>query len=131
MFVAIGAMVPVAVEAAAALDQRGVSAGVVNARFVKPLDTELLDRVAESGAAIVTVEDNALSGGFGSAVNEHLVAHGHDTGRVRNLGIPDRFIEHGGRGLLLHELGLDADGLTHAVLDLLNLGDGIYKPLAG
>jgi 1-deoxy-D-xylulose-5-phosphate synthase len=131
VFVAIGAMVETALAAAGALEGRGVGAGVVNARFVKPLDIVMLDEIAQSGAAIITVEDNATCGGFGSGVNEHLIAQGFDMSRVKNLGIPDHFIEHGDRALLLAEIGLDADGLTRSALDLLDLGDGVYKPLAG
>jgi 1-deoxy-D-xylulose-5-phosphate synthase len=131
VFVAIGAMVETSLAAAAALAERGVGAGVVNARFLKPLDTALLDEVAESGAAVVTVEDNAVSAGFGSGVNEYLITQGYDMSRVKNLGIPDRFIEHGDRALLLAEIGLDSDGLARSALDLLNLDDGVYKPLAG
>jgi 1-deoxy-D-xylulose-5-phosphate synthase len=131
VFVAIGAMVETSIAASAILAERGVSAGVINARFVKPLDGEVLDQVMASGAALITAEDNALRGGFGSGVNEYLVSHGYDTTRVRNLGLPDEFIEHGERGLLLAEIGLDAEGLARSALDLLNLGNGVYKPLAG
>lgn len=131
MFVAIGAMVETSLAAAAALADRGVSAGVVNARFIKPLDTEILDELAASGVALITVEDNAVTGGFGSGVNEYLIAQGYDTARIRNLGIPDEFIEHGDRGLLLAEIGLDTNGLVRSSLELLNLEDGVYKPLTG
>jgi len=131
VFVAIGAMVQPALEAAAALVDHGVKAGVVNARFVKPLDTELIDAVVARGAAIITVEDNAAMGGFGSAVLEYLASRGQSTASVRTLGIPDEFIEHGARNLLLEGVGLSADGLRRQALDMLGVRDGMTKPLAG
>jgi len=131
VFFAIGAMVQPAVEAAAALAERGVKAGVVNARFVKPLDTELIDRVMKRNPAVITVEDNSVVGGFGAGVLEYLTSQGHDTARVRVMGIPDRFIEHGARDLLLEEIGLTAEGIERSALDFLQIDDGLYKPLAG
>jgi 1-deoxy-D-xylulose-5-phosphate synthase len=119
VFVAIGAMVRVAAEAATTLRARGVDAGVVNARFVKPLDTDMLDRLAGSRAVVITVEDNTVAGGFGSAVNEYWVTSSYDTTRLRNLGIPDRFIDHGDRDGLLSEIGLDVEGLTACALDAI------------
>jgi 1-deoxy-D-xylulose-5-phosphate synthase len=119
VFVAIGAMVRVAAEAAQTLRARGVDAGVINARFVKPLDTDVLDRIAGSGAVVITVEDNAVAGGFGSAVNEYWVASSYDATRLRNLGIPDRFIDHGDRDGLLSEIGLDVEGLSACALDAI------------
>jgi 1-deoxy-D-xylulose-5-phosphate synthase len=119
VFFAIGAMVAPCVRAAELLLARGIEAGVVNARFVKPLDTALIDRLASQDTLIVTVEDNALAGGFGSGVNEYLVEHGFDASAVRNLGLPDRFIEHGERGELLAELGLSADAIADTAAELL------------
>jgi 1-deoxy-D-xylulose-5-phosphate synthase len=119
VFFAIGAMVHPCVLAAEQLAARGVEAGVVNARFVKPLDTDLIDRVVAQGTPIVTVEDNALAGGFGSGVNEYLVERGFDIALVRNLGLPDRFIEHGERGELLAELGLGPDAIAESAAEFL------------
>jgi 1-deoxy-D-xylulose-5-phosphate synthase len=92
---------------------------VVNARFVKPLDTALIDRLAAQDLLIITVEDNVVAGGFGSGVNEYLIDQGYDAAGVRNLGLPDRFIEHGERGELLAEIGLSADGLAATAAELL------------
>jgi len=114
VFFAIGAMVQPCREAATLLESRGIEAGVINARFVKPLDTALLEQMALQEALIVTVEDNAVAGGFGSGVNEYLVEHGFDTTGVKNLGLPDRFIEHGERGELLADIGLSADTIADA-----------------
>ena len=85
--------------------------GVVNARFVKPLDTATILRVVADSPLVVTVEEGMLMGGFGSAVLEVATDAGLDTSRIRRLGIPDRFIEHGSRNELLADLGLDATGI--------------------
>lgn len=119
MFVAIGAMVRPALAAAELLRASGIDAGVVNARFAKPIDTDMLDRLAATDALVFTVEDNTVLGGFGSAVNEHWVARGHDASTLRNLGLPDRFIDHGDRDLLMSELELDAAGLAKSAIGAL------------
>jgi 1-deoxy-D-xylulose-5-phosphate synthase len=94
-----------------------LDATVVNMRFVKPLDHELVAELARSHELLVTLEENALSGGAGSAVSEHLVAAGLQT-KLLTLGLPDQFIEHGDRAELLAECGLDAAGLRTAILRL-------------
>jgi 1-deoxy-D-xylulose-5-phosphate synthase len=117
VFVAVGAMVEPAVQAARLLAGAGIEAGVVNARFVKPLDHDVLDRLAAGDALIITVEDNVVAGGFGSAINEYWLEQGYDASGVRNLGLPDRFVEHGERGELLAELGLSAEGLARTATE--------------
>jgi 1-deoxy-D-xylulose-5-phosphate synthase len=92
-----------------------LDATVVNMRFVKPLDEALVLELARSHDAFVTLEDNAIAGGAGSAVGEMLAAHGVEI-PVLQLGLPDRFLEHATREQLLAEAGLDADGIRHAIL---------------
>lgn len=116
--VACGTLLPSCVEAAAKLERQGLSIGVVNARFVKPLDTETLLPLIESSPFVLTVEEGALMGGFGSAVLEAAVEAGLDTRGVKRLGIPDRFIEHGERGELLADLGLDVDGIAKTAREM-------------
>jgi 1-deoxy-D-xylulose-5-phosphate synthase len=106
---AVGAMVPMCEHIAEQLD-----ATLVNLRFVKPLDEELIVRLAASHQAFVTVEENAITGGAGSAINECLAAHGHLTPTL-NLGIPDRFIEHGSREDCLAAAGLDVTSIEAAI----------------
>ena len=130
MFVAVGAMVRPAVAAAELLRAQGVDAGVVNARFIKPLDTAMLDRVAASEAFVFTVEDNTVQGGFGSAVNEYWVARGYDASTLKNLGLPDRFIDHGDRDGLMAELELDAAGLIKAALHAVGARRGNVRSIA-
>jgi 1-deoxy-D-xylulose-5-phosphate synthase len=106
---AFGSRVEAALEAGELLD-----ATVVNMRFVKPLDTEVIISLAHDHDLIVTVEENVLQGGAGSAVNEVLLAQGHAV-RSLNLGIPDRFIDHGDHQQQLAECGLDATGIRTAI----------------
>jgi len=106
---AFGAMVPTASTVGDVLD-----ATVVNMRFIKPLDEELILRLAGSHRALVTIEDNAVAGGAGSAVNECLARLGIAL-PVLNLGIPDRFIEHGSRDQCLAAAGLDHESIAQAI----------------
>ena len=99
------------VKAAEKLRSDGLDVGVVNARFLRPLDTDPITQTIEQGGFVITVEEGTLNGGFGSAVLEAANAAGLDTRRIKCLGIPDRFIEHGERNELLADLGLDAVGL--------------------
>jgi 1-deoxy-D-xylulose-5-phosphate synthase len=119
VILAIGATVRSALEAASRLQNQGVEAAVVNARFVKPLDEELLCSLAGEGRPLITVEENALQGGFGSAVLELLEEKGLTNIVVKRLGIPDTFVEHGAQGDLRHKYGIDAEGIFQAALTLL------------
>jgi 1-deoxy-D-xylulose-5-phosphate synthase len=110
--VAIGAMLQQALAAADMLSTEGLEVAVINARFIRPLDTLMLAKAFEESRFIVTVEEGALAGGFGSAVLETACHHGWDTRILRTLGIPDRFIEHGERNELLAEIGIDAAGIA-------------------
>jgi len=114
VIVACGTLLSAARKAAAELREDGLDVGVINARFVKPLDTETMLRAIVGSPFVVTVEEAALMGGFGSAVLEAATAEGVACTHVRTLGIPDRFIEHAERGELLAELGLDAAGIVRA-----------------
>jgi 1-deoxy-D-xylulose-5-phosphate synthase len=107
--VAVGAMVPLCERIAEKLD-----ATLVNLRFIKPLDEELIARIASTHRALVTIEENVVAGGAGSAINECLAMHGHGTPTL-NLGIPDRFIEHGSREDCLAAAGLDFASVDAAI----------------
>jgi 1-deoxy-D-xylulose-5-phosphate synthase len=114
MFVAFGTLFSNCVRAADRLRAQGLDVGVINARFLRPLDTDtILKAVGESGF-VISVEESTLCGGFGSALLEAANDAGLPTGHIRRLGLPDRFIEHGERGELLADLGLDVDGLIAA-----------------
>jgi 1-deoxy-D-xylulose-5-phosphate synthase len=111
--VAIGSAVAPSLEAARWLEEKGVSCRVVNARFAKPLDEQLLRDTAARIKRLVTVEENTVAGGFGSAVLRLL--QGSDV-QVRCLGLPEEFIEHGSQGLLRTQYLLDAPGIAQQIL---------------
>jgi 1-deoxy-D-xylulose-5-phosphate synthase len=111
---AVGRMVEVAGVAADLLAQRGISCGVVNARWVKPLDPRLLADWAHRYPLLLTAEDNVGAGGFGAAVMEQLAPHGL-AGKVRTAALPDSFLGHGKAAEILAEHGLDPEGLAAAV----------------
>jgi 1-deoxy-D-xylulose-5-phosphate synthase len=107
-----GPLLSSCLEAARMLREEGLDVGVINARFVKPLDSETVLRAIRECGFVVTVEEAALMAGFGSAVVEAAADAGLDASRIRRLGIPDRFIEHAERAELLAGLGLDAAGIA-------------------
>ena len=117
--VAIGVTVHQAVEAAERLAQEGISAAVVNARFVKPLDTSLLASVAKQVKCLVTVEEGCRIGGFGSAVLECLSEEGLWHLPTKVLGLPDWYIEQGPQDLLREKYGLTANGIYDEAKALL------------
>ena len=121
VFCAVGAMVQAALKAADILKTNGISAGVVNARFVKPIDEELLCKIAKQARYIVTLEENCLMGGFGSAVMETLNSAGLAAPRILRLGLPDRFIEQGSREELLECLGLDPVSIAEKVRNFIGV----------
>lgn len=103
-----------AVEACKQLDKEGFSAAHFDMRFVKPLDEEMLHEVFKRFSKIITVEDHALQGGFGSALAEFMIDHGYQA-QINRLGIPDKFIEHGEQKELYDECGFDAKAIVEAV----------------
>jgi len=112
--IAIGSAVASSMEAAKLLGDKGINCAVVNARFAKPLDSDLILELASKTKRFVTVEENALAGGFGSAVLS-LLSNIADTSLLR-VGIPDEFIEHGSQELLRANYSLDAEGIAHRIL---------------
>ncbi len=118
LILAIGVTVLPALEAAVKLQKRGIRASVVNARFVKPLDSNLICSLASWTKRVLTVEENALQGGFGSAVLELLEEKRLSNVKVRRIGIPDVFVEHGTQQELRRKYGLDAEGIFQAAVNL-------------
>jgi len=125
VLVGYGYGVTPALEAAELLAAEGIEATVLNARFVKPLDQELILEAARRCGRVVTVEDGVLMGGFGSAVLEMLQDHGCRV-PVRRLGVPDQFVEHGKREKLLERLGLDGPGVARSTREFVR---GIPEPV--
>jgi 1-deoxy-D-xylulose-5-phosphate synthase len=117
----VGNRVYPAIEAAEGLAKLGIEATVINPRFIRPLDGELLCHWARKTGRVITVEDNAKRGGFGSAVLELLAQHGIDA-QVRLLGLPDRFMEHGTQDQLRHQGKIDPPAIISTALALLGKG---------
>ncbi|HEX5443561.1 MAG TPA: transketolase C-terminal domain-containing protein, partial [Pirellulales bacterium] len=111
MLLAYGATLGACVAAAGRLRADGLDVGVVNARFLKPIDRGTIVEALRRASFVLTVEEGTLEGGFGSAVLEAANQAGVDARHVLRLGLPDRYVEHGERDELLHDLGIDADGL--------------------
>ncbi len=116
---AIGVSVQFALEAAAHLKEKGISAMVVNARFVKPLDKSLILDVARMIKKIITIEENSVKGGFGNSVIDLLQENDICDVSVRCIGVPDTFIEHGTQEAIREKYGLDAKGIMNKALHLL------------
>ncbi|MHC4399889.1 MAG: 1-deoxy-D-xylulose-5-phosphate synthase [Planctomycetota bacterium] len=116
--VACGTVLAASVAAADRLQAEGLDVGVINARFVKPLDHHALLGTVRRGPMVVTVEEGALMGGFGSAVLEAASDAGLETACIRRLGVPDQFVEHGNRQELLADLRLDEHGIAEACRDM-------------
>jgi 1-deoxy-D-xylulose-5-phosphate synthase len=123
LILAIGSMVYPAVDASEILEKHGISATVVNARFVKPLDKDLLLPLISRIGKVVTVEEHSLAGGFGSAVSEMMVeSELFSETLMKHIGIPDQFIEHGDRKVLLRNLGLSSEGIAKTVMEMQSRG---------
>ena len=116
---AVGVTVMAALEAKRQLEADNISVTVVNSRFVKPLDRELITFLATKIPHIVTVEENVIQGGFGTAVLECLSDEGVAANRILRLGIPDTFVEHGSQKILRAKYGIDAPGIVKAVSDMV------------
>lgn len=117
---AIGSMVAVALQSADVLVEQGIKAGVINLRFAKPLDEELLVQVAQQYSKLVTLEEGVVAGGVGSAVLELLNNKGLlQTTQVLNLGIPDEFVPHGDKKYLFRDIGLDLDSIIDKITALV------------
>jgi 1-deoxy-D-xylulose-5-phosphate synthase len=104
----VGTTVQSALEASALLAKQGINAAVINARFVKPLDEDMIRRLSREIGLIVTIEDHVVAGGFGSAVGEYIHSNGWSHVKLLQLGLPDQYIEHGTRSLLMDKYGLTA-----------------------
>ena len=110
--IAAGYSVQPSLQAVDSLVGEGHSVALMNARFVKPLDEEMICDLARRSKKIITVEENVVAGGFGSAILELLSREGLNT-PVTVVGVPDEFIHHGAQKIQRRELGLDVDGLTY------------------
>jgi 1-deoxy-D-xylulose-5-phosphate synthase len=118
MLVCYGALLDACVAARDKLAREGIDVGVINARFAKPLDRDVILRALQECSFVVTVEEGALAGGFGSAVLELACSEGVSAAHLRRLGIPDQFVEHAERAELLSDLGIDSEGIVRCCRQL-------------
>ncbi len=118
---AVGSMVDYSIIAGDLLEKQGIDARIVNMRFVKPMDEELLHKLARSGAKIVTLEENTVVGGFGSGVLEFLAFHNYKND-VLMIGLPDKFVDHGTQSELHTQIKIDPQGICERVSAFLSSG---------
>ncbi len=119
VILAVGSMVYPAMEASGLLLDEGIDVEVVNARFIKPLDEKMLNAILEEFDKVITIEENTLPGGFGSAVLEFAEANNLNRAVIKRMGIPDEFVPHGSRNQLLGRLGLSQEGILKKVKEVL------------
>jgi 1-deoxy-D-xylulose-5-phosphate synthase len=116
--VAVGSMVKTAVEVRDLLKSRGLDCSIINARFVKPIDTDTIYEVALHHNIVVTMEENVASGGFGEKVRKYIDSYFSDTMLI-NVTIPDEYVEHGNVDILRKEVEIDADSIVKRILELV------------
>ncbi len=117
---AIGSTVYPSLHAAMILNRHGLNVSVINARFVKPLDEKLIEKIIDSHHYIITVEENVLAGGFGSAVMEYLSDNNFNHVKVKRIGLPDSFIEHGEQSILKENYGLTPEKMAETIENFLH-----------
>ncbi|MBN8544821.1 MAG: 1-deoxy-D-xylulose-5-phosphate synthase [Ignavibacteria bacterium] len=125
---AVGSMVDYAVKTLPKLEAAGISAKLVNMRFIKPLDEKLLDEISGTHKKIVTLEENTIVGGFGSAVAEYFVDKGYKNDILR-IGLPDKFVDHGTQAELHRILEIDPEGILKRITDFVEIDNHINKVL--
>jgi len=124
---ALGSMVCPSLEAAEILETEGISTSVINARFVKPIDEELLGEILRKTKRVVTVEEGVTQGGFGGAILEFIERENIKGVNVKRIGLPSEFIEHGKRTELLRKYNLTKEGISGVIKTEMFIGNGIYK----
>ncbi len=118
VLVAVGSMVKTALSVRSMLAKRGYGCSIINARFVKPIDTDILDEARKSHELIVTMEENVASGGFGEKVRDYLASVKSNT-KLLTVTIPDEYVEHGNVDILRKEVGIDAETIVKRILEVL------------
>ncbi len=114
-----GTTIPMALEAAELLEKEDISVRVVNARFIKPLDNDMMHQILGSNLPVLTIEESVLIGGFGSAVLEFANEHEYHNAKIDRMGIPDQFIEHGSVNALLQEIGMTTENVVERIHKLV------------
>ena len=118
VIMAVGPMVYTAIQAAEELMKDGISIEIVNCRFIKPMDIAFLENISNKFSKVLTIEEGIINGGFGDGVAAWLLENGYE-GRLKRIGLPDSFVEHGSRNQILNSLGLDVDGVVLSIKDMV------------
>ena len=118
VIMAVGPMVYTAIKAAEKLMKDGISIEIVNCRFIKPMDIAFLENIRNKFSKVLTIEEGIINGGFGDGVAAWLLENGYK-GRLKRIGLPDSFVEHGSRSQILSSLGLDVDGVVLSIKDMV------------
>ncbi len=119
VLLAVGSMVNTSLEAAVDLVSDNVSCEIINCRFIQPMDVEYLKSISKNFSRIITIEEGVINGGFGSGVSAWLTDNDY-SGNLKRIGIPNEFITHGNRDILLKEIGLDKLGIVKKIKEFLN-----------
>ncbi len=125
ILIGYGTMTEICFEVANRLTEFNIESSVINPRFAKPLDKELIYELLDKEKPILLVEEHSIVGGFGSAVLEIANSIGKDTSNIHIIGIPDQFTDHGNREQLLSRLGLDVDGIISFVKSILSIEESV------
>ena len=113
-------MVYSALDVSSKLEEYGYSCEVVNCRFIKPMDTGYLESIINKFDKLVTIEEGVLSGGFGDGISSWMLENGFK-GKIKRIGLPDDYVQHGSRSQIFKHIGLDTDSITLAVKNLIEL----------
>jgi 1-deoxy-D-xylulose-5-phosphate synthase len=127
---AIGNEVWPAMQAGDILSREGINVAVINGRFIKPIDDELVKRFCKPGANVITVEEGSLAGGFGSAIMERVAELGIENVRFHRIGIPDEYVHHGSQDVLRAQYDLHPEGIARRVREFLAGERESGRPLA-
>ena len=115
----LDSMVNTSLEAAVDLANDNISCEIINCRFIQPMDVEYLKSISKNFSRIITIEEGVINSGFGSGVSAWLTDNDY-SGNLKRIGIPNEFITHGNRDILLKEIGLDKLGIVKKIKDFLN-----------
>ena len=126
VILAVGPMVYSALDVASDLEQSGIICEVVNCRFIKPMDTAYLNSIIRRFNKVMTIEEGVINGGFGDGVSSWLLENGYK-GKMKRLGLPDSYVEHGSRAQILNQLSLDGLGIKNMVKDLFQSIEEVSK----
>ena len=116
--IAVGSMVKTALTVRNALVEKGCGCSIINARFVKPIDTEIIEEALKNHTLIVTMEENVASGGFGEKVRDYLGSVESNV-KLLNITLPDEYVEHGNVEILRKEVGIDAETIEDRILQMV------------